>query len=202
MEEFNYIDGQTPLDEDEREGLLIPTISTRSDLDEFEQQNIERAMEWTMGNFFSREQIFTEIFVRNLHRRMYGEVWKWAGEFRRTEKSIGIDPTQIGQSLKQLNDNCLFWIDNKVYADDEIAIRYKHELVKIHCFANGNGRHSRLMADIIINHIFGKPVFTWGRSIPIAIGTKNKSESRNIYLQSLRQADDNNILPLLLFAKS
>ena len=197
MEELDYTDGQTPLDEDEKEGLLISTIITRGELDEFEQQNIEKAIEWTLGRKFSQQQILSEEFVRNLHRKMYSDVWKWAGDFRSTEKSIGIDPLQIGVALNQLNGNCLHWIENKIFPDDEIAIRYKYELVKIHCFANGNGRHSRLMADIIISHVFGKPVFTWGR-----LKINNKGESRNNYLQALREADKNNIIPLIAFAKT
>lgn len=194
--EIEYTDGQTPLDEDEKEGLLIQTISTRGELDEFEQQNIEKAVEWTLKNKFRKEEIFTEQFVRKLHQKMYGDVWKWASEFRRTEKSIGVDPNYIGVRLKQLNDDCMHWIDNRTYPEDEIAIRFKYELVKIHCFANGNGRHSRLMADIIINHVFGKPVFGWGRS-----HLKSQGDERNNYLQALREADKNNIQPLMEFAK-
>ncbi len=195
--DIDYIDGQTPLDDDEKEGLLILLITTRDELDEFEQQNIEKAVQWTMIRKLKKEEVLTEKFVRNLHRKMYSEVWKWAGEFRRTEKSIGNDPVQIGVSLKQLCGDCLHWIESKVYPEDEIAIRFKHALVKIHCFANGNGRHSRLMADVIINHIFGKPVFNWGRS-----NVARNKESRNNYLQSLREADNGNIKPLLKFAKS
>lgn len=193
---MEYIDGQTPLDEDEKDGLLITTVSTRGELDEFEQKNIEKAIEWTLKNKFRKEEILTEQFVRKLHQKMYGDVWKWAGEFRRTEKSIGVDPDQIGVRLKQLNGDCLHWIDKKTYPEDEIAIRYKHELVKIHCFANGNGRHSRLIADVIINHVFGKKVFTWGRS-----DLNSKGEERSNYLHALREADKNEIQPLIAFAK-
>jgi Fic-DOC domain mobile mystery protein B len=193
---LEFTDGQTPLDEDDKEGLLIHAIQTKGELDEFEQQNIEKAIEWTLTKKFNAEEILSENFVRTLHRKMYGNVWKWAGEFRRTEKNIGIAPTQIGVSLKQINDNCLYWINNNVYPNNEIAIRYKHEIIRIHCFANGNGRHSRLIADIIINHVFGKPVFTWGQ-----LSHKDPNESRNSYLKALKQADENNIIPLLEFAK-
>lgn len=194
--EIEYKDGQTPLDEDEKEGLKIRTITNRSELDEFEQLNIEKGIEWTLTKKFKQEEIFTEVFVRTLHRKMYGQVWKWAGEFRKTEKNIGIEPTQISVALKQLNDNCLYWIKSKVYPEGEIAIRYKHELVKLHCFANGNGRHSRLMADLIVSHIFGLPVFSWSST-----SLTKKGEARRYYLAALREADKNNILPLLQFAK-
>ena len=193
--EIEYSAGQTPLDDDEKDGLLISTVTTKGELDEVEQRNIEKAIEWTLTRKLKKEIIFSEGFVRKLHRKMYGDVWKSAGEFRRTEKNIGVDPNQIGVNLKQLNGNCLHWIENKVYPDDEIAIRYKHELVKIHCFANGNGRHSRLMADIIISQVFNKPVFDWSRT-----NSNNIGEERGHYLKSLRDADKNNIKPLIKFA--
>ncbi len=194
--EIDYIDGQTPLDEDEKEGLLIKAITTRGELDEFEQQNIEKAIEWTLKNNFKKENIFTEKFVRELHKRMYGNVWKWAGEFRKTEKSIGIDPVKIGVALKQLNDDVLFWIENETCSDEEIAIRYKHSIVKIHCFANGNGRHSRLMADLIISKIYSKPVFDWGQS---TLSISN--EHRKRYIKALKEADNGKIQMLISFAK-
>ncbi len=195
--DIEYIDGQTPIDEEEKEGIIMKTITTRSDLDEFEQQNIEQAIEWTMTRKFKKEIIFSEEFVCGLHNRMFGNVWKWAGQFRKTEKSIGIDPIKISVSLKQLNDDCLYWVENNIYSNEEIAIRYKHSLVKIHCFANGNGRHSRLMADLIMNKIYLERVFDWGRS---NLGDKN--EARDCYLKALREADKGNIHPLINFAKS
>ena len=194
---LEYIDGQTPLNEDEKEGIMIPFISTRDEFDEFEQQNIEKAIEWTIKRKFKKEEILSELFTRELHRKMFGDVWKWAGEFRRTEKSIGIDPVRISISLKQLCDDCLYCVDSKGYSDEETAIRFKHSLVKIHCYANGNGRHSRLMADVIINNVFKKPVFTWGRT-----GLLSNGDVRKNYICTLREADSGNILPLLKFAKS
>jgi Fic-DOC domain mobile mystery protein B len=108
------------------------------------------------------EYILSEKFVRELHWRMFNVVWAWAGDFRLSEKNLGIKYHLIGIALKQLNDDCLFWIKNRTYSEDEIAIRYKHRIVNIHCFANGNGRHSRLMADVIHKHIFNLDVFHWG----------------------------------------
>src|ERR1700752_5257704 len=154
--EIEYIDGQTPLDEEEKEGLLIKTITTRGELDEFEQQNIEKAIEWTLMRKFKPERIMTEGFAQELHHKMFCDVWKWAGDFRHSNKNIGCDWKQISVLLKQLNDDGLFWMKEKTYQEEEIAIRYKHRIVNIHCFPNGNGRHSRLMGDIIISHIFGK----------------------------------------------
>ncbi len=194
---LDYTDGQTPLDEEEKEGLLIPTITTRSDLDEFEQQNIEEAIQWVLSRSLKAETIFTERFVKNLHKRMYSEVWKWAGQFRKSDKNLGIDKWQIPTALKILLEDALFWVINKTYSPDEIAIRFKHRIVSIHCFSNGNGRHSRLMADIIIDKIFHQPVFTWGAQNLIKQG-----QARNTYLTALKAADKNDYLLLLKFARS
>ncbi len=194
---MEYIQGQTPLDETELEGLLIPTIATRGELDEFEQQNIEQAIQWLIGRRLTAEKILTEQFVMSLHKRMYGEVWAWAGNFRQTDKNLGIDKWQIPSALKALLDDTLYWINNKTMTPDEIAIRFKHRVVSIHCFSNGNGRHSRLMADIIIEKVFGKKVYTWG-----AGNLVYQSESRTEYLRAVRAADKGNIEPLITFAKS
>jgi Fic-DOC domain mobile mystery protein B len=160
--DLDYIDGQTLLDEEEKGGLLIPTIATRGELDEFEQQNIEQAVQWTLGRSFKPEVIFTENFIRTVHKRMYADVWAWAGEFRKTNKNIGVDKWQIPSDLKYLLDDVKYWHENNTYPPDEIAVRFKHRIVSIHCFANGNGRHSRLIADIIIEKIYKQPVFSWG----------------------------------------
>ena len=148
-----YIEGQTPLDDDEQEGLLITTITTRGELDEFEQLNIEEAIIWSLRRSFKLEDVFTESLIKTLHIKMYGNVWKWAGEFRKSNKNIGVDKFEISVELNKLLNDTIYWIENKVFEPDEIAIRFKHRLVSIHCFPNGNGRHSRLIADIIIEKI-------------------------------------------------
>ena len=162
--DLKYTDGQTPLDEEEKEGLKIKSITTQKELDEFEQLNIEKAVEWTIRANLKPEKILTEKFIKDLHKKMYGDVWKWAGEFRMTDKNIGIKWTQIGIELKNLIDDTKYWLENKTYPSKEIAIRFKHRIVAIHCFPNGNGRHSRMMADIIIESIFGKEIFSWHKS--------------------------------------
>ena len=159
--DLDYINGQTPLDEEEKEGLLIPSISNRAELDEFEQQNIEEAIQWIMSRSFSPNLVFSIDFVRTIHKKMYGNVWSWAGEFRKSNKNLGIDRWQIPTELKYLIDDCRYWYENNVFSPDEMAIRFKHRIVSIHCFANGNGRHIRLMADIIIEKIFELPIFSW-----------------------------------------
>jgi Fic-DOC domain mobile mystery protein B len=192
-----YIEGQTPLDDDEKEGLRIPSITTREELDEFEQLNIEKAIQWTFGKKISVEQLFSEKFIKGLHKRMYGEVWKWAGTFRTSEKNIGIKSYLIAIELKQLLDDAIFWKENNTYNPAELAIRFKHRLVRIHCFANGNGRHSRLMADLIMEKIYDSTFFSWGSSNLV-----KATETRSNYIQAVRKADNNDIEPLISFAKS
>ncbi len=158
---LEYHDGQTPIDENEKEGLLIKSITTHGELDEHEQLNIEKAVEWIILSRINPDKILTEEFLKKVHKKMFGNVWKWAGKFRKSEKNIGVEWIKIGVELRYLLDDTKYWIDNKTYSPDEIAIRFKHRLVNIHCFPNGNGRHSRIMADIIIESIFNKDIFTW-----------------------------------------
>jgi Fic-DOC domain mobile mystery protein B len=195
--DLEYIDGQTPLDEDEKEGLLIETIATKGELDEFEQRNIEEAMQWVFGRKFKVKDVFTDQFIRKIHKRMYGEVWAWAGEFRKTDKNMGIDKYQIPLAVKILCDDAFFWVDNETYPPDEIAVRFKHRIVSIHCFPNGNGRHSRLMGDIIIEKLYGQEPFSWG-----AGNISEAGDSRNTYLQAVKSADQGEYAPLLAFARS
>jgi Fic-DOC domain mobile mystery protein B len=195
--ELDYILGQTPLDEEEKNGLLIPSISTRKELDEFEQKNIEQAIQWLMSKRFKVDTILSEEFIKSLHKRMFGEVWAWAGEFRKSNKNLGIDRWIISTELKNLLDDTLYWIENTTYPAEEIGIRFKHRLVSIHCFPNGNGRHSRLMADIIIEKIFYKPPYSWG-----AESDNKDNENRKHYIDAVQAADKNDYSLLLAFARS
>jgi len=194
---LEYINGQTPLDEDEKDGLLIPTIATREELDEFEQQNIEEAIQWILTRSLKSKTIFTEQFVRNVHKRMYGNVWVWAGDFRKTNKNLGVDKWQIPGALKALVDDAIYWVENETLTPDEIAVHFKHRLVSIHCFPNGNGRHSRLMADVIVDKIYKLPVFSWGADDMVKQG-----DTRTNYLKAVKGADKGNYEPLLSFARS
>ena len=195
--ELLYVEGQTPLDEDEKEGLKIKTITTQGELDEFEQLNIEKAVEWTINSNLKPKKILTGKFIKDLHKKMYGDIWKWAGEFRKSEKNIGIAWTQIGIELKNLLDDTKYWIENNTFSQEEIAIRFKHRIVSIHCFLNGNGRHSRMMADIIMESIFGKEIFSWHQSNMV-----KADEARKEYINALREADNGNVEPLIEFAKN
>jgi Fic-DOC domain mobile mystery protein B len=196
--ELIYDDGQTPLSEEEMEGLLIPGITTRGDLDEFEQLNIQKAVEfYLIRRKFKVDKILTEDFIYAVHKKMLGDVWSWAGETRTSEKTIGIKRYMIPMRLKQLLDNCNFWIENETFSPEEISIRFKHELVAIHIFPNGNGRHSRLMGDIMMRNVFKGSKFSWGQK-----GLVDKSEARSTYIKSLKKADIGEFEELIAFAQS
>lgn len=195
--ELEYQDGQTPIDEKEKEGLLIKSITNHGELDEHEQLNIEKAIEWIILTRFNPDKILTEEFLKKVHKKMFGNVWKWAGKFRKSEKNIGVKWIKIGVELRYLLDDTNYWIDNKTYSPDEIAIRFKHRLVNIHCFPNGNGRHSRIIADIIIESIFSKDIFTWNHSNMVKPDIIRKK-----YIAAIRDGDNGNINPLIKFARN
>lgn len=195
--DLDHIEGKTPLEEEEKDGLLATSVTTHGELDEFEQLNIEKAVAWSIRNKFTTEKILTEEFIKLVHKKMLSDVWSWSGKFRRSEKNIGVDWINIGSELKYLLDDTNYLIKHATYPPDEIAIRFKHRLVYIHCFPNGNGRHSRLMADIIIENIFNQEIFTWGSSGLVIAG-----DLRTRYMSALRDADKGNYLPLITFARS
>ncbi|MFM6998880.1 MAG: mobile mystery protein B [Bacteroidota bacterium] len=187
--------GQTPIEADQLSGIRIKSVSTQGQLNEFEQANINDALLWLRTA--SVRTVLSIDFVRTVHRQMFGQVWSWAGSFRQHETNIGVDWHQIPVELKVLIDDAAYWIHHETFAPDEIAIRFKHRLVAIHCFSNGNGRHSRLMADLIAVRNFGMPEFTWGRS-----SYANADSSRTDYLDALRLADSGDVRPLVTFARS
>ncbi|MFN3998833.1 mobile mystery protein B [Algoriphagus sp.] len=194
---LDFEDGQTPLKEAEKEGLLIKSISTVGDLNEFEQLNIEQAIFWTLHKSIKSEKLLTDRFILNLHKRMYGQVWKWAGKYRKTEKNIGIHHWEIPGQIKYLLDDANYWYVNKSFPPNEFAIRIKHRLVSIHCFSNGNGRHSRLYADLIIEKLYGLPVFSWGSG-----NLSKECDPRKTYLNALKQADQGHFEELIEFSRS
>jgi len=194
---LEYKDGQTPLSEEDKRGFLISTITTQGELDEFEQQNINKAIQWTMGKKISTEKLLSEDYLIRLHKKMYSEVWKWAGDFRTNETNIGVPAYAIGIELKKLLDDVNYWFENKVYEPHELALRFKHKLVSIHCFPNGNGRHSRLMADLIMEKLYEKTYFSWGGNNLVKEG-----ELRKLYISALKQADNGNLEDLKVFAQS
>lgn len=192
---FDYPPRATPIDPDEAEGLLLSHITNRTELDRWEQDNIKEAEEWAFRR--KPRDLITVDFVCRLHKRMFGTVWKWAGEFRTSGKNIGVEAWEIRSSLQDLLEDVKIWIEQKVYVPDEIAARFHHCLVAIHLYANGNGRHARLMADLLLVHILDRPRFTWGRKSLAQAG-----ECRANYISALRAAVRHDYGPLLDFVRS
>jgi Fic-DOC domain mobile mystery protein B len=188
--------GQTPLDPGQISGLRIKTISSQEQLNEFEQTNINEALKW-LGSKRVMRNLFSELFMRQLHKQMFGMVWKWAGKYRIKETNIGINWINIPIEVKVLVDDVLYWIEQEIYLPDEIAIRFKYRLVSIHCFPNGNGRHSRIMADLIMVHQFRLPKFSWGQHSLL-----EGSLQRKAYLNALHLADRGDFSELVKFANS
>jgi len=186
-------DGATPLGDEEREGLKLSYVTTRGDLNAAEQQNILKAQKWVAGR---KNKVLSRDYLNDLHKRMYGDVWTWAGNYRNTEKNIGIDPVRIQTELQELLDNVSYWIEHETYPPDEIAARFHHKLVYIHPYSNGNGRHARQAADILLNEL-DQPAFTWGRA-----NLRDVGQTRTAYIDALRAADGHNIGPLLEFVRS
>jgi Fic-DOC domain mobile mystery protein B len=183
----------TPLTPEEMRDLIPAHIAYRRELNEAEQENIVRAQEWALNR---RRDLLSEKFVKELHRQMLGDVWRWAGRFRTSERNIGIAYWQIPVALRQLLDDAKAWPEHNAYPPDEIAVRFHHRLVQIHPFPNGNGRHSRLMADLLAIRL-GRERFSWGRE-----SLRDAGAMRQRYIAALQAADNHDIGPLLAFARA
>jgi Fic-DOC domain mobile mystery protein B len=191
---LDYLPGATPLDADELASLIPQHITTQGELNEWEQLNILQGEAWAKKQ--QRKDLLDEGFVRQLHKQMFNETWKWAGAFRKSDKNIGVDWRQIGVRLRDLFADVRYQIDNDTFAPDEIAVRFHHRLVSIHPFPNGNGRHARLMADLLVVRL-NQPRFTWG--------SKSLVEAtivRDHYIQALQSADQHDYQLLCVFARS
>jgi len=191
---YHFEEGQTPISEEEKKGLKIKSISLQHELDQFELLNISKAQKWLRKQKPTAEEVLSETFLKRLHQKMFGEVWKWAGKFRQSEKNIGVKWIMVGREVKVLCDDTLFWVENETFPPKEIALRFKHRLVSIHCFPNGNGRHSRIMADVLMEKIFSQEPFSWR-----AGGMISASEERSMYIAALRKADQGDFTDLLAF---
>jgi Fic-DOC domain mobile mystery protein B len=190
---FEEPDHATPLTPEEQRELIPAHIAYRRELNEAEQENIARGQDWALGR---RRELLTEKFVKDLHRQMLGDVWRWAGKFRTSERNLGIAFYEIPAALRQLLNGTKAWIDDASYPPDEIAVRFHHRLVQIHPFPNGNGRHSRLMADLLVMKLGGQR-FSWGSANLQDAGTV-----RQRYIAALKAADKVDYRPLLAFARS
>lgn len=191
------VEGTTPLSEEEAEGL-IPDLHTRGELNAWEQANILKAEAWAFGrrHHVILANVLTRDFVVDLHSQMFDETWTWAGQFRRSGKNIGVAWETIVPALQNLLDDVSHWIASKTYPPDEILARLHHRLVSIHPFPNGNGRHARLMTDLVASNMsLERP--TWGLADLSVAGN-----TRLLYLNALKQADKGNIAPLVTFLRS
>lgn len=185
-------EGTTPIDLDEVADL-IPSLSNQEELNEFEILNISEAVAWAERSKMVVQKILLPETQRRLHREMFGKTWKWAGQFRRTQKSIGVEAYRIGIELKHLSDDAEFWIKANTYPPEEIAARFHHRLVWIHPFPNGNGRFARLATDLLCRKM-NWPISNWGRSNLVVA-----SSIRERYIQALRSADVHEFQPLVRF---
>lgn len=194
---LDYPPGATPLDADELASLLPGHITTQGELNEWEQLNIVQGEAWARRQ---RKEILSEAFVRQLHKQMFGETWQWAGNFRKSDKNIGVDWLKIGVELKKLLDDIRYQVAHGTYSPDEIAVRFHHRLVVIHPFPNGNGRHARMMADLLAGRL-GQPIFTWG-SRRLNDSLIDAGDTRQCYIAALQAADVRDYAPLLDFSRS
>ncbi len=193
---FQEPEDATPLTPAEREGLRQSWITNRHDLNEAEQENIVNGAAWARRSRSKTADILDDQFVRTLHKQMFGDVWKWAGTYRQSERNIGIQPSLVPAETAAALDDVRYWVKHQTYPPDEIAVRLHHRLVAIHPFPNGNGRHARMMADLLIQHL-GREPFSWGSGSLADVG-----ELRKKYIAALKEADGHNIVPLLTFARS
>ena len=188
-------DGATPLEYGEIKGLIPTHITTKGELDALELENISRAFAWIQT--INADEILNTDFICRFHKKMFGDGWKWAGKYRKTEKNIGIRHVDIPVEVHNLCDEAAGWIEFNSYPPDEFAVRFHHRLVFIHPFSNGNGRHARLMADLILEKIFNKEPFSWGK-----VNLAKTGNVRAVYIEALKKADDHDYNQLLKFVRS
>lgn len=185
---IEYLPGATPLDAAELEGLIPTHLRTQGQLDEWESEGVIEGILWA-GRF--RRDPLTERFCCELHRRMFGGTWDWAGEFRRSDKNIGVDWHRIGIELREALETARYWVENRTFGPRETAARFHLRLAQVHPFPNGNGRHARAMADVLCSSMGGAKI-DWG---PIGRAGSNRDE----YLAAVRAADRGDFGPLIAF---
>ena len=191
---FRWPPGATPIDPNEAEGLLPSHIALQRELNEWEETNILAAREWAFRR--RHGDLLTEGFVRRIHREMFKDTWRWAGTYRRRDKNLGVSWHGIPEEVRKLCDDARYWIEHRTWPEVEIAVRFHHRLVSIHPFPNGNGRHARLMADLVMREL-KQPPLTWGR-----LNLTAPEAARRAYLEALHAADVQDLDPLLAFARS
>ncbi len=185
-------EGATPLDE--ISGLLRSEITTRSQLDGAEALNILNAEDWIERGRLGG--VFTMGFYEQLHRRMFDEVWEWAGQLRSVtgaRPNIGVSPERVPMELGRVAME--YNREWEKYHEDSLlpfVAKYHHALVLVHPFDNGNGRWSRLACDVIVKRLAKETPITW------ATDTLNvQSDERTRYIAALRSADEHDYQPLI-----
>ena len=192
------VEGATPLADEELAGLIPEWVATRDELNQVEQENILDAILWTHRRNWTVGTVADTETLRQLHKRMFGEVWTWAGSWRTKATNIGVDwhtiPTQIRQLAGDLEAQASD-PDNLAWPAPQLLARFHHRLVSIHPFPNGNGRHSRLATDLLA-HAVGSPIPNWSSGADLSAETS----MRDSYLRALREADSSgNFDPLTTF---
>lgn len=194
---FESGDNETELSADKIQGL-IPSITKRSELNAIERLNINEARVWALRKKnLQRSDLLSDAFARDLHRRMFNQVWKWAGRYRSIAKNMGWEPHMISEAMRNLFQDVAASLEDETYDEAEMAVRMHHRLVVIHPWSNGNGRHARLMADIFVAAKGGAEL-RWGAGSNLAAS----GELRSRYIAALREADGGNFASLIAFAKS
>ncbi len=180
---IKYPEDATPLDPDELEGLKFPHVTTRGELDHLEQANIQNGLLWLAR--YKSHKILNDQFARKLHFQLFGDVWSWAGQYRLTEKNIGIDPLYISVRLRELLDNVQYWLDQDTYSPKEAASRFHHQLVYIHPFPNGNGRYARFFTDALLEKVYLVDRIDWSGGFDL----QQMNERRREYIRAIKAAD-------------
>jgi Fic-DOC domain mobile mystery protein B len=195
---FGADDDATALTPEERIGLIPAYITYRHELNAAEQANMAKAQ----ASLLRRRrqpgltELIDETFIKRLHKRMFTDVWRWAGRYRQSDKNLGVQWVLIPIEMRNLCSDGQTWLERRTYPRDELAVRFHHRLVWIHPFANGNGRLSRMLADLLIVALGGER-FTWGSADLAGAG-----QVRSRYIAALQRADAHAIAPLLAFARS
>lgn len=153
------IDDATPLDDISGLKLAAGKVYTLKEIYVAEANNIAKAtLKYLAAPPSKKAAPFTYTWLSELHAEMFSEVWEWAGQFRQVELSIGIKAYRVPSALKDLADDISFWNDHKTFGPHETAARIHHRAVQIHPFKNGNGRWSRMLANIYLRQHGSMPV--------------------------------------------
>jgi Fic-DOC domain mobile mystery protein B len=187
--------GQTPIDPDEAKGLLL-RINTQEALNRAEEENILRARTWAVRSRLVRNRLVSDSTLRRIHKEMFGGVWRWAGVYRLSDKNIGGPWGQVPVLVRQVCENFGLRVSLAGEDRDRLCVEFHYQIVNIHPFVNGNGRHARFCADRLVENLGGLP-FSWGRN-----DLRGEGAARASYLAALQAADTGDLEPLVRFARS